>query len=57
LFQSFPGLLRQLPEKDYGFSIRGGFESTGLYPFNVDRVLSKLPAEESGSEEEVLSDE
>jgi hypothetical protein len=30
-------------EKDYGPAIRGGFEATGINPFNMDRVLSKLP--------------
>jgi hypothetical protein len=44
--QSFPGLLRALLEKDFGPSLRSGFESTGLYPFSVEKALSKLPSEE-----------
>jgi hypothetical protein len=32
-------------QKDYGPSIRAGFEATGIYPTSVDRALSKLPAE------------
>jgi hypothetical protein len=32
--------------KDYRQAIRGGFEATGLFPFSVDRALSKLPAED-----------
>lgn len=43
--QSFPGLLKKLMEKDYGPSIRSGFEGTGLFPVNVERPLSKLPKE------------
>ncbi len=41
--QCFPGLLRTLLEKDFGPSIRSGFESTGLYPLNLERALAKLP--------------
>jgi len=41
--QCFPGLLRTLLEKDFGPSIRSGFESTGLYPLNMERALAKLP--------------
>jgi hypothetical protein len=42
----FPGLLRQLLEKDFGPSMRSGFESTGLIPFSMERALSKLPDED-----------
>jgi hypothetical protein len=41
--QCFPGLLRTILEKDFGPSIRSGFESTGLYPLNMERALAKLP--------------
>jgi hypothetical protein len=44
--QEFPALLKKLMEKDYGNAIRAGFECTGLFPFNPDRVLSKLPTED-----------
>jgi hypothetical protein len=33
--------------------MRSGFESTGLYPFNVERALSKLPKENRTVETEV----
>ena len=42
----FPKLLRVLMRKDYRSAIKGGFDGTGLYPFNPQRVLSKLPNEE-----------
>jgi hypothetical protein len=41
--QYFPGLLRTILEKDFGLSIRSGFESTGLYPLNMERAIAKLP--------------
>jgi hypothetical protein len=44
--QEFPALLQKLMEKDYGNAIRAGFECTSLFPFNLDRVLSKLPTED-----------
>jgi hypothetical protein len=51
--QSFPGLLGQLLEKDFGPCIRSGFESTGLFPFSLEKALSKLPAEERDVETDV----
>lgn len=44
--QEFPKILAQLLEKDFGDSIRSGFESTGLYPVDVRRALTKLPQED-----------
>jgi hypothetical protein len=41
--QCLPGLLRTILEKDFGPSIRSGFESTGLCPLNMERALAKLP--------------
>jgi len=41
----FPSLLSRLLEKNYSACIRSGFEGTGLYPVNVERATSKLPAE------------
>jgi hypothetical protein len=41
--QQFPGLLKQLMDHDFSDAIRSGFESCGLYPFNPERGLSKLP--------------
>ena len=41
--QCFPGLLRTLLEKDFGPPIRSGFESTVLYPLNMESALAKLP--------------
>jgi DNA mismatch repair ATPase MutL len=38
--------MKQLLEKDFGACIRKGFESTGLYPFSLEKALSKLPSEE-----------
>jgi hypothetical protein len=38
-------MVGSLMEKDFGPSIRSGFEATGLYPFSVEKALSKLPAE------------
>lgn len=43
--QEFPGLLKQLLDKDYKKAIISGFECTGLFPLNPDRVLAKLPKE------------
>jgi hypothetical protein len=44
--QVFPTLLKELLEsKDYGPAIRSGFETTGLYPFSMEKALSKLPVE------------
>jgi hypothetical protein len=37
--------LSTLLEKDFGASVRSGFEATGLYPLSVDRATSKLPKE------------
>ncbi len=46
LKQVFPTLLRELlTSKDYGPAIRSGFETTGLYPFSMEKALSKLPVE------------
>jgi hypothetical protein len=42
----FPSLLKKLMEKDFGSAIRSGFECTGIYPVNPERVLSKLPKEQ-----------
>lgn len=42
----FPSLLKKLLEKDYGDSIRSGFQATGIFPFNPERVLAKLPTEQ-----------
>jgi len=33
-------------EKDYRQAVRGGFEATGLFPFNPNKPLAKMPAEE-----------
>ena len=49
----FPLLLSRLMEKDYSESIRSGFESCGLFPFNVERALSKLPMEQREVETQV----
>lgn len=43
--KEFPALLRKLMEKDYGESIRSGFESCGIHPFSAERALKKLPVE------------
>jgi len=43
--QEFPSLLKQLLDKDYKKAIISGFECTGLFPLNPDRVLAKLPKE------------
>lgn len=43
--KDFPGLLRQLMEKDFSESIRSGFECCGIYPFSMERALQKLPEE------------
>lgn len=51
--QEFPKLLNKLMEKDYSNAIGGGFEATGIFPFNPDRVLAKLPQE---NRENVVSD-
>ncbi len=32
-------------DKDYGPSIRSGFETTGIHPISVERALAKLPKE------------
>jgi len=34
-----------LLEKDFGPAIRSGFETTGLYPFSVEKAIAKLPVE------------
>jgi hypothetical protein len=42
--RDFPGLLKQLLDNyDYKKAIISGFESTGLFPLNPERVLAKLP--------------
>jgi len=54
--QVFPTLLKELlTSKDYGPAIQIGFETTGLYPFSMEKALSKLPeeVEERGVESEV----
>jgi hypothetical protein len=42
----FPSLLKKLLEKDFGDAIRSGFACTGIFPFNADRVLAKLPQDQ-----------
>jgi hypothetical protein len=42
--------MKSLLEKDFGSSIRSGFEATGLYPLNPDRVLRKLPTDRAQAE-------
>jgi hypothetical protein len=49
----FPGLLKELMEKDYSESIRSGFKTTGLFPLSVEKALSKLPAEDREVESEI----
>jgi hypothetical protein len=49
----FPSLLKKLLEKDYSNSIRSGFESCGYIPFNVQKVLAKLPQEDQEVESNV----
>jgi hypothetical protein len=51
--QAFPKLLNLLMQKDFSNAISGGFEATGIYPFNPNRVLAKLPHE---NRENVVSD-
>jgi hypothetical protein len=43
--QIFPVLLERLLQKDFSDSIRSGFEATGLFPLNKERVLAKMPRE------------
>jgi len=38
-------LLERLLQKDFSESIRSGFEATGLYPLNKERVIAKMPRE------------
>lgn len=49
----FPTLLKKLLEKDFGSAIRSGFESTGIFPVNLERALSKLPEEDQEAETHV----
>lgn len=49
----FPSLLKALLEKDFGSSIISGFETTGIYPFNPDKVLCKLPEENAVVESQI----
>jgi len=51
--QCFPGLLNELMEKDYSASVRSGFETTGLYPFSMEKALSKLPKEATDVDSDV----
>jgi len=56
----FPELLGRLLEHDYSKAIKNGFATTGLVPFDPERLLRKLPAEvgampTSSVEEQLLS--
>lgn len=41
--KEFPALLKKLMEKDYSESIKSGFACCGIFPFSLERALSKMP--------------
>lgn len=48
----FPGILKRTLEKlqiSQSDNIKSGFQSTGIYPLNREKVLNKLPEEETNS--------
>jgi hypothetical protein len=49
----FPSLLKKLMAEDFESAIRSGFEHTGIYPVNPERVLSKLPKEQREADSDV----